>query len=192
MPHVSSVKRRATHDDLVKVPDTMVAEILDGELFASPRPAAPHALAGSMLGADLIGHFVGPPGGGAKPGGWWLLYEPELHLGEDVVVPDWAGWRRERMPIVPDVSAFTVAPDVVIEIVSPSTEAIDRGRKMRIYAREGVHHLWIIDPVTRTLEVHRLNEGRWAVAKTFTGSDAIRGEPFDAVTLEMGRWWREP
>jgi Uma2 family endonuclease len=129
---VPSVKRRATYDDLARVPDTMVAEILDGELFASPRPAAPHALAGSMLGADLVGHFAGPPGGGDKPGGWWLFYEPELHLGEDVVVPNWAGWRRERMPVVPDVAAFTLAPGIAIEIVSPSTGTIDRGRKMRI------------------------------------------------------------
>ena len=149
------MKRNATYDDLCALPDHMVAEIIDGDLFASPRPASPHALASSMLGAALIAGF------GGEPGGWWILDEPELHFGRDVLVPDLAGWRRERMPTVPDVAAFELAPDWTCEVISPSTGEIDRGRKMRVYARERVGHLWMVDPILRTL------------------------------ALEMRRWWRE-
>jgi Uma2 family endonuclease len=170
----------------------MVAEIVDGELFASPRPAAPHALATSMLAAALIASFGDAPGASGLPGGWWILYEPELHFADDVLVPDLAGWRRERMPTVPDVAAFELAPDWACEVISPSTGALDRGRKMRVYAREGVGHLWIVDPIARTLEVFRLEDGRWVVASTHAGAEDVRAEPFDAVALDMRRWWREP
>src|SRR5207249_2269272 len=98
----------------------------------------------------------GAPGGADRPGGWWILFEPELHLGENVLVPDHAGWRRERMPLLPDVAAFTLAPDWVCEVISPSTAHIDRGRKLRAYAREQVAHLWFVDPLARTIEVYRL------------------------------------
>jgi len=188
---VPLVKRNATYDDLCALPDHMVAEIIDGDLFASPRPASPHALASSMLGAVLIAGFGGEPGGAGVPGGWWILDEPELHFGQNVLVPDLAGWRRERMPTVPDVAGFELAPDWVCEVISPSTGEIDRGRKMRVYARERVGHLWIVDPILRTLEVYRLEDGRWVVASTQAGAEQIRAEPFEAVALDMRRWWRE-
>src|SRR5437899_1722623 len=153
----SPVKRRVTYDDLLQVPPHRVAEIVDGDLHVSPRPASRHALAASVLWGDL-----GPPfhHGRGGPGGWWLLFEPELHLGEDVLVPDLAGWRRERMATLRNVAAFTQAPDWVGEVVSPATAAIDRGRKLHIYAREGVDNLWLVDPLARTLEVYRLESGR--------------------------------
>ena len=188
---VPLVKRNATYDDLCALPDHMVAEIIDGDLFASPRPASPHALASSMLGAVLIAGFGGEPGGAGVPGGWWILDEPELHFGQNVLVPDLAGWRRERMPTVPDVAGFQLAPDWVCEVISPSTGEIDRGRKMRVYARERVGHLWIVDPILRTLEVYRLEDGRWVVASTHAGTEQICAEPFEAVPLDMRRWWRE-
>ena len=188
---VPLVKRNATYDDLCALPDHMVAEIIDGDLFASPRPASPHALASSMLGAVLIAGFGGEPGGAGVPGGWWILDEPELHFGQNVLVPDLAGWRRERMPTVPDVAGFQLAPDWVCEVISPSTGEIDRGRKMRVYARERVGHLWIVDPILRMLEGYRLEDGRWVVASTHAGTEQIRAEPFEAVPLDMRRWWRE-
>ena len=167
----------------------MVAEIIDGELFATPRPASPHALAASMLGGTLIEAFVGDPGRGGVPGGWWILFGPEMHFGDDVLVPDLAGWRRERMATVPDVPFFDLAPDWVCEVISPSTAAVDRSRKMRVYARERSRHLWIVDPILRTLEVYRLEGGRWVVAGTHAGAEAVCAEPFEALALDLGRWW---
>ena len=187
---VTTARRRATYQDLMEVPEHLVAEIIDGELVTSPRPASPHALAAMRIGTDLGGAFDRPPGGGV-PGGWWLLFEPELHLGEDVIVPDLAAWRRERMPVLPNVAAFTQPPDWVCEVLSPTTGAIDRGRKMRIYAREQVGHLWIVDPLARTLEVYHLERDRWVVASTHGGSERVRPEPFDAVELDIARWWLE-
>ena len=182
-------KRRATYEDLMQVPDTKVAEIIDGELVVSPRPASPHAHAATVLGSDVTGPFHRGPGDPAGPGGWWILLEPELHLAEDVLVPDWAGWQRDRLPVFPDTPAFTQVPDWVCEVISPSTGRIDRSRKMRIYAREGVSHLWFVEPQLETLEIYRLESGRWVVVGTHAGDEAVRAEPFDAVELRLGRWW---
>jgi len=188
---MKSARRRATYDDLLAVPEHMVAEIIEGELIVSPRPASPHARAATVMSADLLGSFDRPPGGAGAPGGWWILGEPELHLGEDVLVPDLAGWRRDRMPVLPNVAAFKQAPDWACEVVSPSTGRIDRGRKMRIYAREQVGHLWIVDPIVRTLEVYRLEDGRWVVMSAHGGADRVRAEPFEAIELAIDRWWLE-
>ena len=136
-----------------------------------------------------MSQFDGPGGGGESPGGWWFLFEPELHFGEDVVVPDIAGWRRERVPEPPDVPWFDVAPDWLCEVISPSTESTDRGRKLRIYAREGVSHVWLLNPVAKILEVYRLTEGNWILVKTIVGDDTVCSEPFEALEMEMARWW---
>jgi Uma2 family endonuclease len=180
-------RKTATYEDLLAVPDNKVAEILDGELFASPRPALRHAHAASSLGGELLSQFQ--HSGGGRPGGWWILFAPELHLGEDVVVPDFAGWRRTRLAVIPDAPWLDVAPDWACEIISPSTESIDRGRKLRIYAREGVSHLWLVNPIAKTLEVYRLSESNWLLVRTHIGDEVVRAEPFEAVVLEIGRWW---
>jgi Uma2 family endonuclease len=186
---VPEPKRRATYEDLMQVPDTKVAEIVDGELFVSPRPASPHAFAATVLGTDLVASFHRAAGDPDGPGGWWLLFGPEIHFGEDVVVPDWAGWRRERMPVFPDAAFFTLAPDWVCEVVSPSTGRLDRSRKMGVYGREGVANLWLVDPLARTLEIYRLEAGRWVVVGIHAGDDVIRTEPFAATALGLTRWW---
>jgi len=186
---MSAAPRRATYDDLIAVPDHLVAEIVDGELFASPRPATPHTRAASAIVSDLFGGFDGPPGGAGHPGGWWILHEPELHLGQDFLVPDVAGWRIERMPSIPDVVGITVVPDWVCEVVSPDTGRLDRTRKMPVYAREGVRHLWLVDPLARTLEVYRLEAGGWVVAGAHGGDVSECVEPFADLTLEVRRWW---
>jgi Uma2 family endonuclease len=186
---MSAAPRRATYDDLIAVPDHLVAEIIDGELFTSPRPATPHVRAGSAIGSDLFGGFDGPPGGASKPGGWWILDEPELHFGQDVLVPDIAGWRIERMPTIPNVVGITIAPDWVCEVISPSTGWLDRTRKMPVYAREGVGHLWLVDPLARTIEVYRRDDDRWTVAGTYGGDETLQTEPFTALPLDMCRWW---
>jgi Uma2 family endonuclease len=167
-----------------------VAEIVDGELFVSPRPASPHTHAASVIGAEVCGPFHRHPDDPDGPGGWWILVEPELHFGDDVLVPDWAGWRRARMPEFPRTAFFTLAPDWVCEVISPSTGRLDRSRKMRVYAREGVAHLWFVDPLVRTLERYRLDEmGRWVVDGVHGGDDVVRVEPFEAVAFRLTRWW---
>jgi Uma2 family endonuclease len=163
-----------------------VAEIIGGELFTSPRPAVPHAIASGGLGADLIGAFDRGRGG---PGGWWILIEPELHLGDDVLVPDLAGWRRSRVPDLPRGAFLDIAPDWVCETISPSTERIDRGKKQAIYAREGVGHLWLLNPIAETLEAYRLENGRWVLLMTSAGDVVAHIEPFEAAALELWHLW---
>jgi Uma2 family endonuclease len=181
-------KRRATYEDLLAVPAHRIAQIVDGVLIPQPRPTSAHAQASSALGGELFGPFRRGNGG---PGGWILLDEPELHLGDDVLVPDLAGWRRERMPELPNTSAFELAPDWVCEVLSPSTAALDRAEKLPIYAREGVRHAWLVDPAVKTLEVLRL-EGRgphWLLVGIWSGDGGVRAEPFDAIELELGALW---
>jgi len=180
------LKQGATYADLYAVPDAFVAEMFDGDLYASPRPAVPHARAASVLGAKLLGPFdIGENG----PGGWLFLDEPELHFGNDVLVPDLAGWRRSRLPEVPAEPYLTLAPDWICEVLSASTETLDRGKKLRIYARQGVGHAWLLDPLRRRLEVLSLEVGAWTPLQTHEGGGRIRAEPFDAVELELDALW---
>jgi Uma2 family endonuclease len=164
----------------------MVAEIVDGELYASPRPGKPHARASTMLGGVLAVRFDGGDGG---PGGWWIIDEPELHLGNDVLVPDIAGWRRERVPAYPDAGRCEIAPDWICEIVSPRTAALDRVRKLPRYASYGVQYAWIVDPEARSLEVYRERDGRFALENAFEGDARVRAEPFDAIELDLSSIW---
>lgn len=180
------VPRAATYADLEALPPNVVGELVGGELHVSPRPAAKHAAASSQLGGELYGPFGKGRGG---PGGWIILDEPELHLGADALVPDLAGWRRARMPELPDVAAFTLAPDWVAEVLSPSTARLDRVGKLPVYAREGVGHVWLIDPVAQTLEVFRLDGARYALVLTAGGDAVVRAEPFDAIELALPALW---
>jgi Uma2 family endonuclease len=189
---MAGFRKRATYDDLQKLPEHVVGEIIDGELIVSPRPASPHAVASTTMTIDVGGPFDRPPGEGGAPGGWRILDEPELRFGDDVLVPDLAGWRRERMPRIPNVPAFELPPDWVCEVVSPSTARIDRAGKMDIYAHVRVPHLWLVDPLARTLEIFRLENARWSRVATFTDDARVRAEPFDAVELALARWWLEP
>jgi Uma2 family endonuclease len=182
-----TAQRPATYEDLLKVPDHLVAEIIEGELFTSPRPSSPHLRASSILGTRIIASF--DDGGGSGPGGWWILNEPELHLGPHVLVPDIAGWRRERMPVLEAVPAFTLAPDWVCEVISPHTGRIDRMKKLPIYAREEIPHAWIVDPILKTIEAFRLASGRWSLLGTYGGDDTVRIEPFDAIEFPLATLW---
>ena len=178
--------RRATYQDVLDAPPHKVAEVIAGTLHTHPRPAARHAWASSRLGGRLDGPFN--PGAGG-PGGWWIVFEPELHLGEDIVVPDLAGWRRETMPEYPDGAYFTVAPDWVCEVLSPSTRQLDQGEKRDLFAREGVRHLWFVDPDARTLEAFELREGHWLLLATLVDDVPVSLPPFDAITFPLGALW---
>ena len=144
---------------------------------------------GRSVGGRLTPAYDEGRGG---PGGWWILYEPELHFGRDVLVPDWAGWRRSRMPQLPKTAYFPLAPDWVCEILSPSTAMLDRTKKLAVYAREQVTHAWLIDPLARTLEVLHLENGRWTIIGTHAGSEVVHAEPFADIALELPSMWTDP
>jgi len=180
------LSRKATYRDVLEAPPHMVAQVLAGALHTHPRPASRHALASSILGGELVTPFGRGRGG---PGGWWIVFEPELHLGEDIVVPDLAGWRRETMPDYPDSAYFSVAPDWVCEVLSPSTRGIDRNEKSAIYAREGVTHLWFVDPDAKTLEAFGLREGRWALLALLTDDAPVSLPPFEAIAFPLDALW---
>ncbi|MEI8254800.1 MAG: Uma2 family endonuclease [Deltaproteobacteria bacterium] len=186
---MSTARRVATYADLLALPDNVIGEIIAGELHAMPRPRIRHASAASQLGAELVGAFGHKPGGPGGPGGWHILFEPELHLGLDVLVPDLAGWRRETLPELPDEAFIDVAPDWVCEVLSRSTERHDRIRKMRVYARERVGHVWLLSPELETLEVCALDGQRYALAQAFDGDEPVRAEPFDAIELDLAAVW---
>jgi Uma2 family endonuclease len=175
-------KKNATYQDVLDAPEHLVAEIIDGELNLSPRPATRGTVVNTNLGGELFGPFHRGRGG---PGGWIMLFEPELHLGKDVLVPDLAAWRRERMSIVPETTGIEIVPDWVCEVLSPSTQTYDRTKKARTYARKGVKHMWLVHPKTRTVEVMRLHEGKWLVLDVYTDQETVRAEPFDAIELDL-------
>jgi len=179
--------RRATYADVLAAPPNTVAEIVDGVLETQSRPNVRHAHAATVLGEE-----IGPPfrRGRGGPGGWIFLNEPELHFGEDVLVPDLAGWRRERMPELPDAPYLEVAPDWLCEVLSPGTQAKDRSRKMPIYRRERVQHMWLLDPLARTLEIYRLDGETYRLIAAHADEAVVRAEPFDAVELSLGLLWQ--
>lgn len=178
--------RGATYQDLRAVPDHLIAEILDGDLWVSPHPMPRHSYAMTMLAVALVPPFQHGNGG---PGGWQLLAEVEVHFGGDVLVPDLAGWRSDRGLNFMERARVTDAPDWVCEILSKSTERIDRGLKMQIYAREKVGHLWFVDPRKRTLEVFKRTAGVWAPIRLWKDDAVAAAEPFDAVPFPLARLW---
>lgn len=188
---VATSKRPATYQDVLDAPEHLVAEIVDDELFLSPRPAMPHAVASSQLGAQVITAFGGDGPGAAGPGGWLVLFEPELHFDRDILVPDIAAWRRERLARVPRAAFVTVTPDWVCEVLSPSNTRLDRARKMPAYARHGVAYAWLVDPLSQTLEVFRRESERWSLIATHEGDAPVIAEPFTAVPLPAARWWAD-
>jgi len=185
---IDTMGQGATYQDVLDAPPGMVAEVLAGTLHTQPRPAMRHAWASSILGGELFTPFGRGRGG---PGGWWIVLGPELHLGPDIVVPDLGGWRRGTMPDYPDAAYCTVAPDWACEVLSPSTLRVDRHEKSGIYAREGVSHLWLVDPDVRTLEALELRDGRWALLATLADGDPVSLPPFDAITFPLDALWPE-
>ncbi|MDN5937401.1 MAG: Uma2 family endonuclease [Salinisphaera sp.] len=183
-----TAQRPATYEDLLAVPARLVAEIVNGRLETHPRPAPKHARASSSLGDELLSPYDKGRGG---PGGWWILDEPELHLGGHVLVPDLAGWRRERMPSLPDTAWFELAPDWVCEVLSPRTARIDRAEKLPIYAELAVRHAWLIDPDIRTLEAYENRDGHWLLLGTLEEDNPVSVAPFDAISFDLSALWAD-
>lgn len=181
-------KKRATYQDVIDSPPNMVAEIINGELRLNNRPRTPGIRAASGLGLE-----IGPPfdRGRGGPGGWIILDEPEWHSNGDVLVPDLGGWRRERMPIIPDAEFIEVVPDWICEVLSRSTERTDRIEKMPIYASAGVQFAWLVHPRYRTLEAFKVERGRWMAIGAYKDNDRARIEPFDAIELDLSVLWAD-
>jgi Uma2 family endonuclease len=181
-------RRRATYQDVLDAPPHMIAEVVDGELWLSPLPGGPQTAVATTLGGEL-----GPPfrRGRGGPGGWILLDRPELHLGAEIVVPDLAGWRRERLPAVGNVAYFTLSPDWLCEVISDSTEKLDRAKKLPIYAAHGVRHVWVVNPLQQTLEVLRIHDGKWLTLAVHCDDAKVRAEPFDAIELDLADLWAD-
>ena len=178
--------REARYEDLFGLSDNLVGEIINGMIYTQARPAPKHARASSKTGSRLDNSF--DRGG---PGGWWILDEPELHLGKHVFGPDLAGWRRERMPKLPQTAWFELAPDWVAEVLSPATARKDRVLKMPLYAEFGVKYCWLIDPDVRTLEAYVNEGGRWVVLGTWADDDVADIAPFEAVPFELAALWAD-
>jgi len=182
-------KTKAVYDDLYSIPENMTGQIIDGELIVTPRPSRYHVYAASALGSEL-----GPPyqfGRGGGPGGWIILIESEIKMGEDILVPDLAGWRKERFPSFEETNWISVPPDWVCEVLSPGTLRLDKIKKMRLYGQNGVKHFWLIDPIAKTLDVIRLESGRWMAAGCFVEDDKARAEPFQEIEIDLSNLWLE-
>ncbi len=191
--------RPATYADIEALPPNMVGQIIFGVLHTHPRPAPTHWVAAGELQAELTFPFGRGRGG---PGGWIFAVEPELHLGPHVLVPDIAGWRRERLTPFPKTAYVETPPDWICEVLSPSTQAIDRTDKLTVYAEFGVKHCWYVDPIARTLEVLALTGGslesvrsgprpdaKWLLAATFKNDDAVTAPPFEVHTFALDVLW---
>lgn len=191
-------RRVATYQDVLDAPEHLTAEILNGELHLTPRPAYEHAEAASGALTGVRGRFGHRGGSGPGPGGWVILMEPELHLGPaadpsaEVVVPDLAGWRRERF-VRPDGVGHTVRPDWVCEVLSPGSRNIRRDRilKTAIYHRSDIAWYWIIDPLAHTVEVFRHTPEGYLLDSTFAGHVPAGMPPFDAEEIDLSDWWSE-
>jgi Uma2 family endonuclease len=178
--------RPATWEDLDDVPQELIGEIVAGEIVVTPRPDVPHARATSDLGTILGGPFRMGIGG---PGGWMFLDEPRIRFGEEIRVPDLAGWRTERWRDVPRRGPITTMPDWICEVLSRSTETEDRARKMPMYARARIPHLWLVNPDARTLEVYRRESQSWLLVRSFADDARVRAEPFDAIEFDLSLLW---
>lgn len=188
---IETTRRLRTFRDVIDaLPAHMTGQVIAGRLVVMPRPAPAHANAAGALQALLGNAFQRGVGG---PGGWWILPEPELSLDIDPdfdpVIPDLAGWRRARMPHLPETAAFHQAPDWVCEVLSPSTASTDRDEKLPFYARAGVEHAWIVDPIARTLDVFQRAAQTLRCVARHEGDVTVHAAPFDAVALDLAYLW---
>lgn len=184
---LKSKPRAATYAELEALPPNVVGEIVHGVLHSHPRPAPRHARAAYRLANRVTNPFDEDGSGG--PGGWIFLIEPELHLGPHVVVPDLAGWRKERLTPFPDTAYIETPPDWLAEILSPSTQSLDRTDKLGVYAEFGVKHCWYVDPLAKTLEVFALSGGKWLIAATFKNADPVAAPPFEVHSFALDVLW---
>lgn len=184
---MADTPKRATYADVEATPENLVAEIIRGELKTHPRPSLRHSGTANAIAAKLTSAFQWHPDG---PGGWVFFVEPEIKFGSDLLVPDVAGWRRERLQTYPETNYFTVVPDWVCEVLSGSTETRDRTVKMRIHAEAKVPHLWLIDPRQQILEAFERGDGaNWTWIGGWNSDETVSARPFDAISFSLADLW---
>lgn len=180
-------RKAPTLADLEALPPDIKGEIIEGVLYTMTRPRGRHQRTSLAIGGDLRDPFDRGRGG---PGGWWIIPEPGIELpNTPEIAPDLAGWRRERLPVVPDDAAIHVVPDWVCEILSPTTRRHNLLVKKPFYAKVGVAHHWLIDLPARTLTVYRLESGRWLELGVYGDEHEARVEPFAEIALDIASWW---
>ena len=179
-------RKKATYEDLYSIPENTTGEIINGELVVTPRPSRKHTSAASSLGFEIGPAYQFGRGG---PGGWIIIIEPEISFGEDILVPDLAGWKEERFPEEEPHNWISVTPDWICEVLSPGTHRRDKMEKMPIYARHEVSYFWLLDPVVKTLDVFRLQYGEWVVAGLFVEDAKLRAEPFTEIEITLSDLW---
>ena len=187
MPKTAESKR-GLYRELLDLHENMAGEIINGELYSQPRPSPKRSMAFSSLGYELVSPFQKGRGG---PGGWWILYEPEIHLGRQVLVPDIAGWKKDRLPHLPETAWFELVPYWACEILSPSTARKDLVIKLPVYAEHGVSHVWLIDPALKTIETYQLEDRFWKLIGAFSENDVVSIAPFEEIAIELEVLWVE-
>jgi len=188
MPRMPPFDRPATYDDLIALSDLFIAEIVNGELHGTRRLPPRASCASSALGYRILAAYNKRP---RDPEGWVVLRSVEVHLGPDVVVPDWAAWRQSRLPSLKGLDYISLPPDWVCEVLTPVTVAFDKAQKLPVYAREGVPYAWLLDTEAHLLEVRRLHNGRWTMLATHGGPEVVRAEPFDEIELDLAALWED-
>jgi len=178
LPHV-------TIEDWLAQPPERRFELIDGSLVEKAAPDVTHADSQGAVIGTLRPTFHRRPGGGG-PGGWWILPEVDIRLGANGFRPDVAGWRRERVPVMPTERPVTLRPDWICEVLSASNSGTDTIRKMRRYHQAGVPHYWIVDPATQTLAVYRNDPDGFTQIRVAEKHERVRAEPFDAIELRVG------
>ena len=181
----AAAPRLATLEDWLDAPEDRRLELIDGELVQKTSPSLAHGLAQGQLREEL-GPFARRPGDPRGPGGWWLATEVDILLGADVFRPDLVGWRRERMPTLPEGRPVTLRPDWIAEVVSESNRGVDLVKKLRKYQRAGVPHYWLVDPSSKSLTVLRCSADGYAVVLVAEAGERVRAEPFEALELDVG------
>jgi Uma2 family endonuclease len=183
---LSSASPDALWAELEALPEGVKGEIIHGTLYTQPRPLPRHQNVGTLIVTDLVGGYQRGRGG---PGGWLILAEPGIRIApKEEFSPDVAGWRKERLPRIPD-KPITLVPDWICEVQSKGTRRYDVQTKRSFYAEIGVGWLWYIDPDTRSLVVSRLERGRWLEEGIWSGANKIHAPPFEAVELDLAEWW---
>ena len=187
MASMQHVQPRFGYTDLENLPDDgRRYEIYEGELVVVPSPLVRHQVLVGAIFRILDAYARGS-------GGTALVAPLDIVFDEfDVVQPDVLFFRAERLHLLQPDAAARHAPDIAVEVLSPSTTATDRGSKMRTFARYGVPEYWIVDPVARRIEIHALEAGVYRETQVAAGDETVQSALFPDLTCAAARIFEHP